>query len=223
MNIYEVPICNRSISSVTTSQLLRNGHGHSESMTTSESIQNMIKVSSIHPSKLNNILNSKAGYARGPERRWSAALRHSIGRFECSDDEESEGCECGVDNINGMSMSMSMSDQLKNTQEQDFDCGSVLENDSRFHEVDGFFVIAPKANEGKLKSLINDRFSACKFFLDRINARRHSSDEVLSCTKLPEHKIFDTLPRWHRRSSLEVLADGINVYKSILQDLESKE
>ena len=45
-----------------------------------------------------------------------------------------------------------MSDELNNAQKQDADKASVLEDDSRFDEVAGFFTIAPEPSEAKQKT-----------------------------------------------------------------------
>ena len=64
------------------------------------------------------------------------------------DDKKKQYCECDSDNVHDIFMS----DELNNAQKQDADKASVLEDDSRFDEVAGFFTIAPEPSEAKQKT-----------------------------------------------------------------------
>jgi hypothetical protein len=107
-----------------------------------------------------------------------------------------------------------MPNRDESTQEYHVDYKSALENDSRFHEVDGFYMIAPESNnsnEFKLKSLINNQIHSCRLFLNRFDRRRHSSDEAVLRRKSLQRKISETYSRWGRPSSDKALTDG-NMY-----------
>eukprot|EP00586_Coscinodiscus_wailesii_P007071 CAMPEP_0172491476 /NCGR_PEP_ID=MMETSP1066-20121228/22320_1 /TAXON_ID=671091 /ORGANISM="Coscinodiscus wailesii, Strain CCMP2513" /LENGTH=284 /DNA_ID=CAMNT_0013260547 /DNA_START=119 /DNA_END=973 /DNA_ORIENTATION=+ len=154
-------------------------------MTFNESVQNFMKVSSISPRRLNIIFDPADIYTRGLERRYSRWYSAEYTSHNCVDDS---------------SNSLRPPRKSKCTQHQHTSDVSVLENDNRFRQVDGFYVVSNTPDQSKLKSIINNRIDACRSFLNRFDVRRHSNDDSLLNEVKSKHIVSDT-PHQQRRHS----------------------
>mmetsp|Transcript_6467 Transcript_6467/g.8125 ORF Transcript_6467/g.8125 Transcript_6467/m.8125 type:complete len:309 (-) Transcript_6467:148-1074(-) len=192
-----------SASNVSTAKqwLCQNHSTCTESMTFSESLENLITVSSICPRKLNNILNPVAMRPRGASSRWSRKMpRHSCSLVGCAGTDGSDDCNFSAH----LSCAQSASNQSKSSQKHGTNYKSVFENDSRFCEVDGFINLANKDDRCKQGSIFNGHIEVCKSFLNRFDYRKHSSGETSLHTRSSQYRILDTVPARRRYSNPEI-------------------
>jgi len=190
-----------SASNVSTAKqwLCQNHSTCTESMTFSESLENLITVSSICPRKLNNILNPAVVRTRGSGPSYSRTVRrHSCGSVGYIGAERNED----HDFSSYLKGTPSASHQSKGSSKLDTKYKSIFENDNRFCEVNGLIMLVNEDDGSNLKSILNRHLKSCKSFLNRFDKQRHSSDEVLLHAKLQSLN-FNELPDQRRHSNPE--------------------
>lgn len=125
-------------------------------------LQNMIDVSSINPRKLHRILNASNVATQRPERMdkkfYSNSYHTSCNICDYCQSNEDEECICHLNSDN----SFSSNDPSRCRQTRQENVHSIFKDDSRFHEVDGFFVYGDSSEPSRKKGLLNIGLRACR-------------------------------------------------------------
>lgn len=127
--------------------------------------KNLIDVSSINSSKLQNILNTPTS-RRGPQRRWSNPYAYYDNiQYEISLSESSRSSEESIKDDIYMSESSSILEE--SISEEHNRCISLLENDPHFREVDGFFELVDFSDTQKKRGFLVNHLDTCKSIMWR--------------------------------------------------------